>query len=450
MTGNDAFRLDTLCDAVVMLTMNDWLAEPVGTHYHFATRFAKQVPVYYVQPDMFGGDGWNIQDIGIPNLKLVHVNSACDERQVDVLQDVLAHLGVERPILWANNPHMWRAVEALPSVLRVYHSTEEYLKAEGVDDLVADLKRLLPMVELVPSTSRAQVEHLVALGLGDFVPLPLPNGCDFGFWGLGEDELGTLLAQPPVKRVVYQGNINRRLDFELLEKLACLLDDFEFAFFGRTDAPRDFKQLRKACPNVKWLGELPLDALRGRCRDGAVAIIPFKATDEFLSTTPLKSFEYLALGLPVVCSNFAELRQYGDMFAICNTAEEWAEAIRTRWQSRWDEAAVRARVACAKATDYDARFAELMDYLAGLAPARAVAALVPPATAAAGPVPHLDAATYHRLYHQEMKYRRRTERIGHLLPEGTRRWRLARGIFRGVTGHGWGRKAPEGTMAPND
>ena len=48
-------------DAIVMLTWSDWFTEPVSNRYHYATRFAKHLPVIFVQPDKEEGGGISLK-----------------------------------------------------------------------------------------------------------------------------------------------------------------------------------------------------------------------------------------------------------------------------------------------------------------------------------------------------------------------------------------------------
>src|SRR5437016_5499446 len=46
--------LNQYFDGVVMLTWSDWRTEPRSNRYHYATRFARSLPVLFVQPDGVG------------------------------------------------------------------------------------------------------------------------------------------------------------------------------------------------------------------------------------------------------------------------------------------------------------------------------------------------------------------------------------------------------------
>ena len=83
--------------------------------------------------------------------------------------------------------------------------------------------------------------------------LTVPNGCDFDFWyASGAFEF----RSAPHGRAValYQGGINTRLNYSLLQRLTELLPDWEFWFCGiaREDLA-EWRRLRDQ-PNVRYLG----------------------------------------------------------------------------------------------------------------------------------------------------------------------------------------------------
>ena len=64
-------------DAVVMLTWSDWHREPRSNRFHYATRFARHLPVYFVQPDAADGQ-ISFERIELFDITLVHVPAVYD------------------------------------------------------------------------------------------------------------------------------------------------------------------------------------------------------------------------------------------------------------------------------------------------------------------------------------------------------------------------------------
>lgn len=67
-------QLSEQFDAVVMLTWSDWKTEPRSNRYHYATRFAKSLPVLFLQHRYQQREGIEIEASEHPNLDLVHVS----------------------------------------------------------------------------------------------------------------------------------------------------------------------------------------------------------------------------------------------------------------------------------------------------------------------------------------------------------------------------------------
>jgi hypothetical protein len=110
-------------------------------------------------------------------------------------------------------------------------------------------------------------------------------------------------------------------------------------------------------------------------------LIPFKPHPVITEASrPLKAFEYLACGLPVVSVPIATLQPYGDLFCFASTPQQFAAGVLAAGAVAFDEREVGRRVEAARREDYDARFGELLTML------EATVSAVPATTA----TPHAD------------------------------------------------------------
>ena len=76
-------------------------------------------------------------------------------------------------------------------------------------------------------------------------------------------------------------------------------------------------------PNIIWLGPRPHSIVPQYLRYFDVATIPFKVNNITLSTSPIKLFEYLAAGKPVVTTAMPECRKHEGALV----AESYAEFV---------------------------------------------------------------------------------------------------------------------------
>lgn len=396
-------RLEDLFDAVVCLTQSDWKTEPRSNRYHYASRFAARLPTYFVQPD---GPHMAITEepSGTPGLTLVHCDwgdipqVGLSERfhaaqggpktsPAEALAAFLGAKGVRRPLLWIYAFGYSEFILACPDAFKVFHATEDFtLQGEGVRIFDEDYRDRvyagLRQCDLLVAVSDPVLQNYLARTPFEGRGLTLPNGCDFNFWFSSKawdyrpksprrGLLTRLTSKPPAPRPVafYQGGVNDRLDLPMLETLIQAMPDIDFAFCGRTgfagrpEAEAVWNRML-AAPNVLYHGELEPDGVAELARSAAVGLIPYRDMPMIAISLPLKAYEYLACGLPVVSVPIPALKLGEGDFTFARTAGEYEAALRRVIPTRADPAAVEARLAAARAMDYDRRFEELEAVLA--------------------------------------------------------------------------------------
>lgn len=355
-------------DSVVMLTWSDWHTEPRSNRYHYAVRFARRWPTFFVQTNGHG-DEIAFEPVAGHDISIVRIGPVYSPAQAARLAKALRERGVCRPLVWLYNLLIAGAVPRLHPAAVVYHATEDYLTpADSVSITANDLSGLalaaIRQADLVVAVSEGVAEsHRRALP-ADKPVVVLPNGCDFAFW---EQTGASGYTAPAVGKVaLFQGGINNRLDFELLIALAGLLPDWRFWFCGKSvDGGAGWARLQSQ-PNVDHHGLLDSAGIAGLARQSRIGLIPFKDSALMRGSLPLKAYEYLACGLPVVTTPIDALAGRPELFATAVDAEGFAEAIRRLDASRSEPAAIAQRLEAASRTSYDTRFEELLAQLDAL------------------------------------------------------------------------------------
>ena len=121
----------------------------------------------------------------------------------------------------------------------------------------------------------------------------LTNGCDYSFYARGgsDDELREA-GRDYAKIAVYGGNINDRLDYELLSHAADSATDTFFAFFGRVYFPDAVFHNRWGAllcrPNVRYFGLVDPDRLPPIYGTADVGLMPYRADSMITSRTVLR------------------------------------------------------------------------------------------------------------------------------------------------------------------
>jgi teichuronic acid biosynthesis glycosyltransferase TuaH len=98
-----------------------------------------------------------------------------------------------------------------------------------------------------------------------------------------------------------------------------------------------------ALPNVTYSGEVPLKDVPAVVGTFDVGIIPYTRSDFTVTSSPIKAYEYLALGRPAVSTRVADLQRLGYGIRLVDRADEWEDAIEESLRTAWDSNAVRAR-----------------------------------------------------------------------------------------------------------
>ena len=101
----------------------------------------------------------------------------------------------------------------------------------------------------------------------------------------------------------YHGAVAQWFDFEMIHRLAISAPDLSFVLVGPVDSRVDSDMARLiSIPNVEHVGEQPGHLIPAFVRGFAVGLIPFVINQMTEGVTPLKMYEYMACGVPVVAS----------------------------------------------------------------------------------------------------------------------------------------------------
>jgi glycosyltransferase involved in cell wall biosynthesis len=122
------------------------------------------------------------------------------------------------------------------------------------------------------------------------------------------------------KVVGYYGAFAPWLDYNLLNNLAKKRADLSFVYIG-LDYGGNLKWLERL-KNVYFLGPKEYDELPSYARWFDCTIIPFRRGKIAKSTSPVKLFEYMAMGLPTVCTrDLRECAGYEHVYMSKDDAE---------------------------------------------------------------------------------------------------------------------------------
>lgn len=279
----------------------------------------------------------------------------------------MRRLGMSHPITWAFLPAAAPVAGALGEDLVVYHVVDEFSAFSDASSHVVELeRRLIARADLVIASSE---RLLAAKSRMNPRTVLVRHGVDHAHFAQALDattEVPEDLRRLPRPVIGFFGLIADWIDLELVRAVADAHPEASVALIGR--AVTSLAPLEGA-KNVHLLGRKPYDRLPGYCRGFDVALTPFRLNELALAANPLKAREYVAAGLPNVCTDLPELRA----IAGCRVARTRDEFVAEVGRALADGGPSRDRSELMRREGWEAKVDEMREHVAALLAGRRAA-----------------------------------------------------------------------------
>ena len=269
-------------------------------------------------------------------------------------------LGIKDPVLWAYLPQAEVLLESLRPSLVVYHCVDDIAAHERIDrpSFEALEARYASRADLVLASAPSLVERLRPVA-PDVRYMPNVADVDLFARALESGPADPAIEALPPPRAVFTGAVvANKVDLRLVVDLARARRDWSFALVGPIglgDPTTDVSMLEKE-PNIHLLGPRPHEALPTVLRAADVGLIPYALNELTAGVFPMKVYEYLAAGLPVLATALPSLAGVEGV-VIATSAGEAAAALDT-WGTE-DAGARRERSAIASGHSWEDRLREI-------------------------------------------------------------------------------------------
>lgn len=250
----------------------------------------------------------------------------------------------------------------LNPTLTVYHCVdpiiEEYQTKHGL--ISEDI--LVKQVDLIICTSKELRNKKALLNKNSFF---IPNAANIGHSQKAlNPELPVAGILTGIKKPIigYFGAVERRIDYELITSLLKDNPGKSFVFIGPIDSYY-IKEGEYKAPNLYLKGPVPYEQMPAVLKGFDVAIIPFKKDEVSSDIFPLKLFEYLGSGRPVVSTDFnSDLADFTlGTVPFCKDALSFSAAIEIALQDTDELQQKRLQVAAGNTWEH--RVIEIEDLL---------------------------------------------------------------------------------------
>jgi glycosyltransferase involved in cell wall biosynthesis len=243
------------------------------------------------------------------------------------LQRHIKKLELRNPLIYNYTPYAGFVLKRLRPERALYECVDEFavnkrlVRRTVVERLERDtIGRSDAVIVTAPYLLEMKKKHSKKIFL-------IPNGSDvmhFREVNLGRVEPAEEIAELPKPVVGFVGALAYWIDLELIEYLANRLPHCSIAFVGPVSV--DAGRLAKY-RNVHFLGRKPYADIPKYMAGIDVCINPYILDEIASGCSPLKLYEYMAAGKPIVSVRMPEAELFADLVDIADTKEEFAQKI---------------------------------------------------------------------------------------------------------------------------
>jgi len=276
---------------------------------------------------------------------------------------------VHQPIIWIGTPSLadLEAIQDVDARLIVYDCLDNFPLFHK------DPYRIIEAEQQI--VSRANIVFATATELYDRMkPVKpqhtflVPNAADYVHFAAvttqsfecPEDLVG--IRKPLLG---YFGEMAHWFDFNLIYDIALRHPEWTFALIGAVHVAVDKKLL--GLPNVRFLGRKDYAKLPAYLSQFEVCLLPFKINALTSAVNPVKLYEYLAAGKPVVSTPLKEVLRYQKVVEIADRTK-FADAIELALVTSRDPQRVFERQQVAQQNTWDVRIEEIIRILCATKP----------------------------------------------------------------------------------
>ncbi|MBV6750885.1 glycosyltransferase [Pseudomonas chlororaphis] len=210
----------------------------------------------------------------------------------------------------------------IPNSTLIYDCMDHH---EGFGDVAQELldleKALMRRADLLVATSTWIEQHGKRENQNVTV---IRNAAEYGAFCQAPQHI---YRDPQNRKIIgYYGAIAEWFDLQLVMQLAHAFPQHLVLLIGSDTV--NAKKYFKNCPNLVMHGEVPYAALPYYLHAMDVCLLPFKVIPLTLATNPVKVYEYLSAGKPVVSVKLPELGQFGNLVNTAENPTEFIAAVR--------------------------------------------------------------------------------------------------------------------------
>jgi len=250
-----------------------------------------------------------------------------DAYLVKTIRKLVEKLEMRNPLLWVSNPLMAKHIGRLGEKLSVFDAIDDWTlhpqkklitKSTGRGYEIAAKK-----ADIIFTVSNSLAKKL---GQNRKDVYRISNGVNLELFQPRGYQVPPEMALLPRPIIGYVGALQERVNISILETIARKTPQSSLVLIGPLVSPNHFKNL-EAYSNIHFLGEKPYEKIPGYLHFCDVCILPHTRNDFTMSMNPLKLYEYLAMGKPVVTTDIPGLEEFGSLIKRASSGDRFIQLI---------------------------------------------------------------------------------------------------------------------------
>ena len=288
------------------------------------------------------------------------INKLNQRRAAAFIRKKMKQHGFEDAILWVYSPVCCDCVDHIPHTALVYDCVDRHSAYGGLmnPELVDAME-----LELAGKCSRvfATAEPLAKrLKTANEKTAFIPNGADYERFAQANAEQPVPIDLKDIPHPIFGfvGALQTCIEYGFVEAAAKARPDWQFVWIGNEKPGADLSALR-AMGNVHFLGVKPNAELPKYLAQFDVCLNLFDAGPLSKDVSPLKFYEYLATGKPIVSTRQPDqVLQFADIIHIADDAKRFEAACEAALEDTQPER-TQLRIEAGRNSSWDARVGEM-------------------------------------------------------------------------------------------
>ena len=294
------------------------------------------------------------------------INRVNQKNIAKFVREKMKEHGFEKPLLWVYSPVTVDCVDLIPHSGLVYDCVDRHSAYGGlmnpalVDEMELELAAKTDMTFATAKSLAGRLQK--AQPEAKFIP----NGANFErFFEASKPQLVPEdMKDIPHPIFGFVGALQSCIEYGYLEAAAKARPDWSFVLIGKEKPGVDLSALH-AMPNVHFLGLKPNEQLPQYLAHFDACLNLFAKSNLSKDVSPLKFYEYLATGRPIVSTKQPDqILQYAPLIEIADSQEEFISACEKSCADTAPEQ-IDARIEAGRACSWDSRVAQMCGILEG-------------------------------------------------------------------------------------